>query len=575
MAKTYEISDEDKEVYRDLVENPPLSPDFAKMGAINPNLRVIAINFDGTWNDKDKIPTGERPTIVAQTHDKIKAIENDTLVSRYYKGVGTAKGLVGSAFGLVNLIEGVTGKGCVRNAEQAHADVVAQVQKWREENPDVQVHVHVTSFSRGGVSALHLMNLIHERGALAKGTDPKSALGVAPGNVKTSAVLIDTVTTGQEKYANLAAPDTATSIACLVAGGEERDSFKVRKVGDEPNAEISYGSGATLKDAPQVPGTKGMFLYQRIREYVLPGARHSDAGGSYGEGNIREISAYLVDRFIQSMGIPIRPVKPDDPHIEGVRFHDSRWGYEKFFHRKNQAQLQVVNERQEAPAVVEAREHLVVVTTLKCSGVSNAGPSTKITPDYLLDLKSKDPSVEPSLKYLGKLHEVTLEFENGVPKLLAAKDSPFHIQDGRLMFSDWNLPDIPSAADLLKHTQQRAKDGLPPEPIQISMDYRRHGITHQTSQNVEMMLQNRLSQVVDEDLMVSPAPIASNPVKSSWVSLIRGVITRAPDEPKQADALSPSRQAAPALPVMFGALKSLIDGSHEPRVPTQSSRLRF
>lgn len=572
MAKTYEISDKDKEVYRDLVENPPLSPDFAKMGAINPNLRVIAINFDGTWNDKDNIPKGELPTVVAQTHDKIKVIENDTLVSLYYKGVGTARG-VGS--GLINLIEGVTGRGCVRNAEQAHADVVAQVQKWREENPGVEVHIHVTGFSRGAASGLHFMNLIDRRGALALGVDPKSALGVAPGNVRTSAVLIDPVTTGQEDHANLAAPDTATSIACLVAGGEERSSFKVRKVGDEPNAEISYGSGATLKDALQVPGTKGMFLYQRIREYVLPGARHSDAGGSYGEGNIGEISAYLTDRFIQSLGIPIRPVKPDAPHIEGVRFHDSRWTLSKLFNRKSQAQLQTANKRQEAPAVVEAREHLVVVTTLKYSGVSDAGPSTKITPDYLLDLKSQDPSVEPSLKYLGKLHEVTLEFENGTPKLLAAKDSPFHIQSGRLMFSDWALPDVPGVADLLERTQQRAKDGLPPEPIQISMDYRRHGITHQTRQDVEMTQQNRLSQVVDEDLMVSPAPIASNPVKSSWVSLIRGVVTRAPDESKQADALSHSKQTSTALPVMFGALKSLVDGSREPSGPAQSSRLRF
>lgn len=476
MERSYEVSGKNKNKYHDIVDNPVLSPDFARTGDANPNLRVITISFDGTWNDASNIPKGERQTIVATTHEKLSNMRNEHMESFYYKGVGTANGI---GKNLINMVEGITGMGCMKNARTAHADVVKQVELWKLENPDIQVHIHVTGFSRGSATALHFMNLVHENGALSNGANSESTPNLAPGKVKTSAVLLDCVSTGQSKILNLSVPDSTISLLHVIADGEMRNSFKVRKVGDKPNEQISFGANAYLEGAKTI-ADGSMFLYKQIQEVTLPSAAHSDVGGSYGDGNIREISEYIAERFMKSLGLPIKPVKPTFEHIQHVRAHDSRFKIQGLLDPKDENELQKVSNRKEEKAEIVKDEHNVVIMDCTYKGLDQGKTSSKT---YAFPMMSHDPVQEPSLKHVGKLHEITLSFENGMPKLSGGgKNSPFHFKNDVLMFSDKVVPNLSRWQHMLEQHNELKATGLPVDPIQISIDFRRNGIRHDANQ---------------------------------------------------------------------------------------------
>ena len=303
-----------------LVENPPIAPNFALTGKINPNLRVFVANFDGTQNDKDNIPKGEQATLIAKSYEKYCYSTDKGVVSRYYRGVGTTK------LPLTRMIQSATGLGCISNAEAAHAEFVAQVAIWREENPHVEIHVHATGFSRGAATAMHFLNLVHERGGALEGKAFMVPPQLRPKAIQSSTVLLDTVSTGQGDRLNLTLPDSCVAALHLVAEDEQRSLFPVREIAAAMDQEISIGVGATMHG--HQPDLMGQIHYTRVQELTLPGV-HSDVGGSYIGGGIMKVSEFLMDRFQQSLGLDVTPIRPTVEDIQHCAMHDSRFDIDK------------------------------------------------------------------------------------------------------------------------------------------------------------------------------------------------------------------------------------------------------
>jgi hypothetical protein len=296
--------------------NPMAPPPFAMMGPANPKMRVLTVHFDGTQNDKDNIPHGEIPSLVAESHHLMNV--NDRLASLYYSGVGTKTNKVNG------LLESVTGMGASTRAEKAYRDVCEQVKRWREEDPDCEVHVHVVGFSRGAGTGVHFMNLLHDRGIRPHGKDTPALTGMEPGEVKSSAVLLDAVTTGNLNL-KLTLPESNLCTLHLTAGGEERLTFPLTTLKDESaKGDVSLVTGHHNGD--NLPENK-VCAYLRLQEIVMEGARHSDVGGTYAQGDIRKISKYLMAYFQRSLGLPVSALRPSFEEIMGMHANDSRFKF--------------------------------------------------------------------------------------------------------------------------------------------------------------------------------------------------------------------------------------------------------
>lgn len=339
-SKTIPLTGSQINTLQSLADDPHTSPDFAKMGEVNPNLRVFVVNFDGTWNDRVKVPAGESATLVAKLYEETAAFNSATFESHYVNGVGTRTSKMRS------LWEGATGDGCKARAEAMHDLLQETAKRWLEENPDAQIHVHTTGFSRGAASSLHFLNLVDEFGALSRSSDPDfleamAPTGIGPKQVKSSAMLFDVVATGQEDVLKLTVPTTTQSLLHLAAGSDERNHFKLVSLGDHRydkvgkrieganNCEWAQAKNVSLPPergpVNRAVNEDGSFFYQRIRQIELPGARHSDVGGSYSFGGIAGLPMYLARSFQSTLGMPGRtPIRPTFSHIQHASANDSR-----------------------------------------------------------------------------------------------------------------------------------------------------------------------------------------------------------------------------------------------------------
>jgi hypothetical protein len=316
-----ELSGRKKNALHKVVAQPALSPDFAATGPARPHRRVFIANFDGTNNDHLDVPSGERETLVASSFKGIPS--GPKLESRYYHGVGTR------ADKLTSFVEYTSGMGCEDRAERAYSDMVDTVAQWRRDDPDVEVHVHTCGFSRGSATGLHFMNLVHDRGVVGRG-----AL-LAPGSIPQSAVLLDTVSTGQQMFLKLGLPPSAVSVLHLTAGGEVRQFFPLKSLADAGRpTELAQAYGVRMPGSEsEVPADGAEMLpitYKRLHQVMLDGARHSDVGGSYPDGGIREVSAYLMQAFQASLGLPVIPAKPSFAEVQACFAHDSRMWTDKY-----------------------------------------------------------------------------------------------------------------------------------------------------------------------------------------------------------------------------------------------------
>jgi len=289
--------------------------------SVNPpsNKHVFVASFDGTWNDREHLRDGEAKTNPALLEETLSKLYDDNLAGKYYHGVGTRENSVS------RVINGMTGGGSEERAEAAFDDFQKQALAWLKEDPNAQIHVFAMGFSRGAASARHFLNLVDERGVptdagykqfIENPYSPSSLDGEtirvftnferAPGSVSSSALLYDTVATGQENILKLGIPSSTHHVVHLVSQDEARKTFPLTSI---------TGKAPTAADA------------DRFLTIQLPGV-HSDIGGGY-ETGVAKLGHYLGEQVLYRYGFDIEPGRvPTEALEEGRHRHFLNRGYD-------------------------------------------------------------------------------------------------------------------------------------------------------------------------------------------------------------------------------------------------------
>ncbi|MDL5601509.1 DUF2235 domain-containing protein [Bacillus subtilis] len=243
-----------------------------------PGTIVFVMSFDGTNNDREQVPEGETQTVVAQLFDRIEGNRADKPVQypdsairkAYIRGPGCADSwpcALDAAFAF--------------SSRMVAADAFAQLKQFIAQNPSATlVKVVVIGFSRGAATAKHFLNEVYDASA-------EHSLGTrAP--VWSSAILIDTVATGQGDVLNLEFPPNLEFGLHLVAKNETRTLF--HPIIDDDSKFERYAAGYGSRE-----------LGKRIFTVRLPGA-HSDLGDSYDSGSGPQVTK-IATNIIEVMGL--------------------------------------------------------------------------------------------------------------------------------------------------------------------------------------------------------------------------------------------------------------------------------
>lgn len=259
-------------------------------------VRVYKVAFDGTMNDREKVPLGERATMVARIARLINA-------NHYYPGAGM-QGVE------PDIGDAMTGKSSKGLALKATNDFYAVAQQWHREDPNAEIRIFITGFSRGAATAREFMNQVNK-------IWPEKFPAFATDLPHFYAMLYDTVSTGQKETLDLRLPSNVDYLVHFVATDEARNILFT------PTVDVF-----SLKpDICQDRHKSG--IPARINTIYLPGA-HSDVGTSYSEG-IGDLYIILSEKFIYMLGLNKTHSwgLKDDPLLKGR--HDSRGLMDKLF----------------------------------------------------------------------------------------------------------------------------------------------------------------------------------------------------------------------------------------------------
>lgn len=482
------LTGQEKNLLIHATDRPMRAPDFARTGPKNPNLRVFVVNFDGTQNNRDDVPEGEQTTLVAKNDAKMRALGNPAIDSRYYRGVGTTH------LPITRMFQSATGAGCAGNAEQAHQDFAEQAQAWLKENPNVKIHVHAVGFSRGAATALHFLNLVHDRGAVAKDAPPESVPErLRARKINSSTTLLDTVSTGQAQQLKLTLPDTCVAALHEYSINEQRSLFPLREISVGADREIAIAIGATMPSAKPQP--KGPLKYSRIQEIALPGV-HSDIGGSYADGGISKVSEYLMDSFQQSLGFDLQPARPSVEQIQSFHQHDSRFDYERILGGAlpNPEHVRVVQKAEVDRWQGHWMQQITVEGIERHPDTRNNVRQSTVNVDHF----DKAAFLGPEIPFFGKNVEIMLSpastpaniganyfpTEHGLivatlcdDELIseAAGNAAFQLREDGLYVFGQKVPNIPRPDLLIKHWEEQTRKGEKPSAVSIKINAWRVG----------------------------------------------------------------------------------------------------
>lgn len=277
-------------------------------------VQIYKVAFDGTLNDRVRIPLDERETIVAHIAKFVRA--ND-----YQPGAGMQNEVV-------DMRDAMTGASCIRTAEIARDLFFSQAQKWLSENPATEIRVFVTGFSRGAATARHFINIVtQEWGAKFDGLKGVSR----PESPRFYGLLYDTVATGQQDRLKLSLPTSVEYLVHFVAADESRYLLF------SPTVDVDLNP-LPVDPAFFGPGPKPP---KRLNTIFLSGA-HSDIGASYQEG-VGDLYVILTEQFLYMMGLTRTNCwdSHHNPFQSGK--HDSRGALDKLFGSPNPNMVKDIN----------------------------------------------------------------------------------------------------------------------------------------------------------------------------------------------------------------------------------------
>jgi hypothetical protein len=253
----------------------------------NPNVTQIEVSFDGTWDNKDEMAFDTNPALITDLFEGTK---------HYEKGVATDPS--------TDLVGGWFGAGISNRINAAYNQVVADVNAAKAANPNAEVVLIVSGFSRGSAAARAFVNVLNKRGVPDTSAKQQGAGHMLPAPRIGAMILFDTVGsvgipgTNLNPGLDLTIPANAENVLHLTARDEKRGMFPL----------------STAKDAkhPDDP---------RITELALPGG-HSDIGGSYANG-YSQIPLAMADDYLARAGAHVKPMAMPDVHDPSLLIHDT------------------------------------------------------------------------------------------------------------------------------------------------------------------------------------------------------------------------------------------------------------
>lgn len=264
----------------------------------NPHDRLFIANFDGTGNDAVHDP--EHMTAIGIFNKQLKEVSsrNPHVFTWYLSGPGTQSSWV------ARVADGAIGYTYDSRIEDMYDKFIRQAKTWREEDPDAQIRVVATGFSRGAEQAAGFTRVVHERGiqdwqgekihhhlfgpnTITYNNPPL----VAPAQIPQAVMLIDPVGTGRPHSRDRQLPPSVVCGFQFTARDERRDAF--------PETLI----------IPMGASDDGRFL-----AVTLPGA-HSDLGGSYHHDGLAILNRNLAADYLNALSdAPLlkKQAEPDD-----------------------------------------------------------------------------------------------------------------------------------------------------------------------------------------------------------------------------------------------------------------------
>lgn len=263
---------------QDLYANSPVK---AAPTVISATATVLNINFDGTQNNGNFTAPGESATNVyklAQLQSKAIGEENTI----YLPGVGAQTAPAGTTLPNGNPAPGSSpsnwdsipsNAGKIANSilEDAYSRLTARVNVIRATDPNAEISLNLSGFSRGAAEAVAFANLLNERGI--PGVYPSGQVPVD------TMVLFDPVSQTKGQL-NTEWPTNVKSNLVFVAMDEGRPIMPAMPLGGDANV---------------VPVT----------------GAHSDIGGSYNSQGISAVTLGLAREFQSSSGAPMAAVPVD------------------------------------------------------------------------------------------------------------------------------------------------------------------------------------------------------------------------------------------------------------------------
>lgn len=370
----------DSTKFEDLLKIPRDAPFLPHQIGSKP-VRIYKVAFDGTLNNRVRIPRGERETIVARIATLVRA--ND-----YQPGAGMQSEDIDN-------LDAMTGASCVRTAEEARDKFFSQVRKWLSEDPTTEIRVFVTGFSRGAATARHFMNIVTQEWGAQFDDKRSKSHSESP---RFYALLYDTVATGQHDRLQLNVPTSVEYLVHFVAIDEPREILFT------PTVDVD--SSLLPVDFEFIGGSR-LTPPKRINTVYLPGA-HSDVGASFSDG-IGDLYVVLAEQFLYMMGLTTTNCWDlhYDPFVSGK--HDSRGKLDKLFGspdpnsvkevKRNSKEVHVLPPGQEEASMAKRLRELWLANADRMAGMSWSIQSMQMA---TIELRRSGTEIQP----LGASNEI-------------------------------------------------------------------------------------------------------------------------------------------------------------------------